>query len=308
MPSKTQQLKDLADLLDRGLLTREEFEAEKKRILGGPPSTHSLPAVPDPAGATIEDRAAPTTVGSYTIKDELAVDALGAWYLGRHTIESVAERQGGDVWLRVIHPELASDEDYVARVKEESDPGLKLTHPNLADVQSSTIEPGLVVVAIRPLGGKRLSELLAETEGPLPGAMDIASGIIDAVGYAHSRGVVHGGLSPDSVFVTDEGAVVVDSGVARPPGAVLADRPGAGADAVAYVAPELHTGIEADDRADVWSIGLLLQTPCQRTAEERGFRAVGFGVTWSFVRILHMFGHRVCKLSGYCALVEHRCR
>ena len=258
MPSKTQQLKDLADLLDRGLLTREEFEEEKKRILGGPPSTHSLPAIPDPAAAAAEDRETPKTVGSYTIANELAVDALGAWYQGRHTIESVAERQGGDVWLRVIHPELASDEDFVARVKEESDPGLKLTHPNLADVQSSTIEAGLVVVAIRPLGGKRLSELLAETSGPLPGAMDVASGIIDAVGYAHSRGVVHGGLSPDTVFVTDTGAVVVDAGVARPSGSVLADRPGAGASDVAYIAPELHAGTDTDDRADVWSIGLLL--------------------------------------------------
>jgi serine/threonine-protein kinase len=258
VPSKTQQLKDLADLLDRGLLTREEFETEKKRILGGPPSTHSLPAVPDPASAAVGDRVMPTTVGSYHVEEELSVDALGAWYLGRHTIESVAERQGGDIWLRVLHPDLSTDEDYIERVREEADPGLKLTHTNLADVQSSTIEIGLVIVAIRPLPGRRLSELLADTPGQLPNAMDVAGGIMEAVGYAHSRGVVHGGLSPDTVFVSDAGTVVVDAGIARPPGKVLAARPGAGAAAVAYVAPELHTGTDADDRADVWSIGLLL--------------------------------------------------
>ncbi len=263
MPSKTQQLKDLADLLDRGLLTRDEFEVEKKRILGGPPSTHSMPAVPDLAETTErqpDERDHPEAIGSYNVSAELWVDALGAWYVARHQIDSVAERQGGDVWLRVVHPDLASDDDYVARAKDESDPGLKVKHAGLAEVVSSTIESGLIAIAVKPVAGQRLAELLEESDGPIAQdrALGIVSAVFEAVGYAHSRGVVHGGLSPETIIATDDGAVVLDCGLARPTAARLLAGAGAGPEDVAYVAPELAESTDADDRADVWSMGLLL--------------------------------------------------
>lgn len=256
MPSKTQQLKDLADLLDRGLLTREEFDREKERILGGPPSTHSLPAVPDPKDlAPVQ----PDRIGSYKILGTDHVDGLGAVYLARHVIDSVAKRQGGDVLLRVVHPTFASDEDYVLRAKHESNPGLKLSGPGIASVQSVTLQEGLVAVASKPVAGKRLSEVLADGPLSMDDALRIASQVAEAAAQAHKRGIVHGWIQPDGIIVTDEGGVVVlDLGLAKPTGVELLSRPGADAGTIAWVPPELHDDLEADDRADVWSIGLLL--------------------------------------------------
>ena len=256
MPSKTQQLKDLAELLDRGLLTREEFDREKERILGGPPSTHSLPVVPDPADLEPEQ---PDRVGSYRILGTDHLDGLGAVYLARHVIESVAKRQGGDVLLRVVHPAFASDEDYVLRAKHESNPGLKLSGPGIASVQSATLQEGLVAIACKPVDGQRLPQLLASGPLDVDLALTIARGVADAIGQAHKRGIVHGWLQPDGIVITDDGGVVVlDLGLAKPTGVELLARPGADAAVIAWVPPELHDSVEADDRADVWSIGLLL--------------------------------------------------
>jgi serine/threonine protein kinase len=103
------RLRSLADLFDKGLLTRAEFEEQKRRIhseppaSGTPPAAGVTPAVSGPGSAV----APPEAIGAYRVFAVVGAGGMGAVFRGRHRSEAMALRQGGDVAIKVMHPEFA---------------------------------------------------------------------------------------------------------------------------------------------------------------------------------------------------------
>ena len=107
--------------------------------------------------------------------------------------------------------------------------------------------------------GETLTSLLEG--GPLspPEALAVLDQLLDAVGYAHERGVIHRGIKSDNVFITREGTVkLADFGIARVDGsASTATVAGTVLGTPGYMSPEQATGAPVDVRSDLFSVGVL---------------------------------------------------
>jgi serine/threonine-protein kinase len=175
--------------------------------------------------------------------------------------EAVDEVLGRRVAVKVLLPELADDEDFVARFRREARAAASLNHPNIVAVYDSGEEDGQYFIVMEFVDGPTLSELIRD-DAPLPEARaaEIGMEIAAALAAAHQQGIVHRDIKPGNVLLGPTGAVkVVDFGIAR---AVSSQtdltRPGSIVGSVSYLSPEQAMGGEIGPASDLYSLGAVL--------------------------------------------------
>lgn len=171
------------------------------------------------------------------------------------------ERLDRHVALKIMRPELARDDNFVERFRQEARSAARLSHPNIVAVTDQGQDENYVFIAMELIEGTTLRELIRTTAPLSTGrALEIAEGILVAIAVAHSRGIVHRDIKPENVLLRDDGTVkVVDFGLAR---AVTTRTYSADPSVIfgtaAYLSPEQVESGRADERSDVYSTGLLL--------------------------------------------------
>jgi serine/threonine-protein kinase len=213
--------------------------------------------------------------GQFRIERLIGMGAMARVYL--------AQQLGLDrpVALKILHPELASDEAATARLRREATIGGRLRHPNLAEVLmmgnvetasslaargQSSAAAGEPFIVLEYLEGMSLSSALLASGGALGvlRAVHIALQICDALGEAHALGIVHRDLKPDNVMLVRRGAdsdfvKVLDFGMARAGrDPDFATRDGAVLGTARYIAPEGAQGGRVGPEGDVYAIATLL--------------------------------------------------
>src|SRR4029079_9394445 len=88
--------------------------------------------------------------------------------------------------------------------------------------------------------------------------IEVGCEIAEGLAKAHSQGVVHRDIKPGNLIVTDDGVKILDFGLAKFADALQLTQPGSTLGTVAYMAPEQARGAEADERSDVWALGVVL--------------------------------------------------
>jgi serine/threonine-protein kinase len=158
-------------------------------------------------------------------------------------------------------PELAGDDDFVARFRREARAAASLNHPNIVAVYDSGEHEGQYFIVMEFVDGPTLSEMIAD-DAPLPEARaaEIGMEIAAALGAAHQQGIVHRDVKPGNVLLGSGGTVkVVDFGIAR---AMASNtdltRPGTIVGSVAYIAPEQAMGEAVGPATDLYSLGAVL--------------------------------------------------
>jgi len=205
-----------------------------------------------------------TQLGPYEILGLLGVGGMGEVYRAQDA------RLKREVALKVLSPEFAQDAERLSRFAREAQILASLNHPGIAAVHG--LEGAALVLEL--VEGPTLSE----RSGPMPWdeALPILQQLIDAIEYAHERGVIHRDLKPDNIKITPEGrAKVLDFGLAKAlagdPGTVpqnpansptLTMHMGTVAGVImgtaAYMAPEQARGKQVDKRADIWAFGVVV--------------------------------------------------
>jgi serine/threonine protein kinase len=148
----------------------------------------------------------------------------------------------------------------IERFYREARAAGNLSHPNIVTIFKVGEDSGRHVIAMEALEGDTLRSHL-QVGGPLTiqRASDICGQILSALAYAHQRGVVHRDIKPDNIQILPDGvAKLTDFGIARLGGEAGITQAGQVFGTPSYMSPEQITGKPVDQRADIFSMGVVL--------------------------------------------------
>ena len=192
--------------------------------------------------------------GRYAVTARIAHGGMATVYRATDT------RLDREVALKVMHVELARDDDFVRRFIGEAKSVARLSHQNVVAVYDQGADGPFLYLAMEYIHGRTLRQLLRERGWFSPAAaLDIMTGVLDGLAAAHASGIVHRDVKPENVLLTADGRVkVADFGLARAQAAAGQTRAGLLIGTVAYVPPEQVTGEATGPRGDVYSAGVML--------------------------------------------------
>ncbi len=204
-------------------------------------------------------------IGNYRIVSELGKGGMGMVYRAEHT------QLGKPAALKMLLPQLSSDQTIVQRFFNEARAASAIDHPGIVEVfDFGTAPNGAAYIVMALLKGESLEHPLQRGPlSPLDGASIVAQ-VCGALAAAHAQGIVHRDLKPDNIFLTPNdlmpGGVQVkllDFGIAK----LADDKTGGGfktqtgmmMGTPAYMSPEQCMGkSDLDHRTDLYAIGCIL--------------------------------------------------
>lgn len=166
------------------------------------------------------------------------------------------------VAIKTLDSELGEDEAVRTRFRREAVAAAAVAHPNIVATYDTGEDDGIAYIVMELVEGATLRHAI-DLHGALPAARaaDIGAQVADALAAAHGRGLVHRDIKPSNVLVQLDGRVkVTDFGIAKVTDAPHEDLTRAGnvMGTARYLAPEQLEGGEVDERADVYSLGLVM--------------------------------------------------
>jgi serine/threonine-protein kinase len=222
-------------------------------------------------------------INNYEIKGVLGAGGMGTVYMAEHPF------LGRRAAIKVLHRDLASDRQAVARFMNEAKAAHAIHHPNIIDViDVGTLGDGTVYLTMELLEGESLAARLARDRMlPVGEALELAIVAATAMAAAHAKGIVHRDLKPDNLFLASDPLApgrarlkILDFGIAKlrleMAGGLVKTGTGALMGTPLYMSPELCQGVSADidHRTDIYSLGIILY---EMLAGTRPFVADGWG-------------------------------
>jgi serine/threonine protein kinase len=254
LPNIVSELRELAALLDRGLITLDEFKETKAGLMAGrdkTSGTHSF-------GSKIQSG---SVLGNYKVMGVIGTGGMGVVYRARNVDQAQAAAQGGDVALKVLHSQYSENPRYRTRFEREASLGLRLNHPGIVGAYELLEEDGVLGLVLELVEGRELADVIGKEVGPIPymRALELFQHVLSAVDYAHEHKVIHRDIKPENIMVTADGSIkVLDFGIAKELGSGKT-KTGTGMGTIHYMAPEQYTDAsKVDARADIYALGITL--------------------------------------------------
>ncbi len=227
-----------------------------------------------PSSDTVSMRPLPTPVGGSLDGQAPSQDVLPNASMGHfRLLERIGRGGMGDVYkaydeslerfvaIKVLPPELARDEEFVLRFRAEAVAAAKIGHPNIVPVYFFGQEGGLHFFAMQYIEGESLDQRLRRL-GRLSAAeaLNLTQQCLGALQAAHKHRLVHRDVKPGNILLeaATGRALLVDFGLVRAAGSTRLTVTGTVMGTVDYIAPEQARGELVDDRADIYSLGVVL--------------------------------------------------
>jgi eukaryotic-like serine/threonine-protein kinase len=198
----------------------------------------------------------PAQLGRYPLLRIIGKGSMGDIY------ESIDPSTGRRVALKTIRRDLLDDgdvEEFSALFRLEAQAGGRLTHPGIVSIYEYGEQDSFAYMAMEYVEGRSLREYLDQKlVFSIAQVVDIVSQLLNALQYAHDRGVWHRDIKPANILMTERGRVkVTDFGIAyaessvnTPVGTILGT--------AGFIAPEMYLGEDHDGRVDVFAAGAVL--------------------------------------------------
>ncbi len=202
------------------------------------------------------DRLSAALGDRYAVERELGAGGMATVYLARDL------KHDRPVAVKVLHPELASavgPDRFLLEVRIAA----RFNHPHIVPLLDSGEADGFLYYVMPFVAGETLRDRLArEKQLAVDDAVQISREVADALGYAHTQGVIHRDIKPENILLQSGHAVVADFGIARAITVAAGERHTATGLAVgtpAYMSPEQATASEdLDGRSDLYALGCVL--------------------------------------------------
>lgn len=168
------------------------------------------------------------------------------------------------VAVKLIHPHLSSDGEFVKRFRQEAAAVAQFRHPNIVQVYDFNNDGDTYYIIFEYVPGESLQDRLKRLVDngrsfPMDDVIKIASGIGSALDYAHRQGVVHRDVKPANVMLNIHGdAILMDFGIVKMVGGTQHTATGAVVGTARYMSPEQIRGQVLDGRSDIYSLGTML--------------------------------------------------
>ena len=203
--------------------------------------------------------------GRYEIGDLIGRGGMGEVHIGYDT------RLGRTVAIKILRADLARDPSFQTRFRREAQSAAGLNHPSIVAVHDTGEDQitgpngelqAVPFIVMEYVEGHTVRDILkGDVAAPIDEAVEIVSGVLTALDYAHHAGLVHRDIKPANIMLTPTGAVkVMDFGIAR----ALADagntmtQTQAVVGTAQYLSPEQARGESVDARSDLYSAGCVL--------------------------------------------------
>ena len=201
--------------------------------------------------------------GRYQLLRQVATGGMASIHEGFDT------RHDRKVAVKIMHPHLAQDEQFVERFIREAKAAAALSHPNIVAVQDQGWNQSgtpAVFIVMEMVEGHTLREYLHEQ-----GRLTYRDGIrfllpvLSALAAAHKQGIVHRDIKPENILVSKEGRIkIADFGLAKGPllGTTMTAESSVILGSVSYLSPEQVQRGVADSRSDVYAVGITAFELC----------------------------------------------
>ncbi len=203
-------------------------------------------AVTSVVGQVLNDR--------YEVLERIGEGGMATAYRGRDRV------LGRIVAIKIMRPELAADDAFVARFRREARAAAGVAHEHIASVYDTGSDGNLHYIVMEYVEGESLKERLRrEGSLPLDEALRIASETAEALAAAHAAGVVHRDIKPQNILLGHDGrAKVTDFGIARAASSPGQTDTSAIIGSVHYISPEQARGEAVGPQGDIYSLGATL--------------------------------------------------
>lgn len=194
-----------------------------------------------------------SNIGEYRVTDFLSAGGMGEVYRAVHN------KIGQVVAIKVLLQE-SRDAASNQRFAWEAQVQARLNHPNIAAFHGLTEHQGCPCIVMEYVDGQTLSDQI-RFSGPLAihEALTVFQSVVEAVAYIHAQGIIHRDLKSNNVKITSDGRVkLLDFGIASSALAPKMTMAGLVVGALESLSPEQLQGQRADERSDIWALGVLL--------------------------------------------------
>ena len=216
-----------------------------------PGSASDLTAAGAPIG--IPELGSATTIGDYELLGELGAGGIGKVYKARHHISQRLEA------LKVLQQDQVGTPDMVERFVREIRVLASLNHPNIAALHTAFRHEDRLVMVMEYVEGEVLSSQCAAGKVSIPQGVEYIRQVLQALVYAHERGVIHRDIKPSNILIIGQPAPtakLLDFGLAvsgRDPSFTAS---GTIMGSLYYMSPEQVRGERVDARSDLYSLGV----------------------------------------------------
>lgn len=242
---------------------------------------------PDPKGTVI--------AGRFRVEGPLGQGGMA------HVVRATDLATKQPIALKLLKPEIAKDEQAVARLRREGEVLSKLDHPAIVGIETfGKLDDGRIFIAMELLKGETLGERIRR-EGKLSpeDLSPVVTGAAAGLAAAHRNDVIHRDLKPDNVFLVGEPIQVklLDFGISKVFGLAKLTRTGQILGTPRYMAPEqLAADDDVDQRIDVYAMGVILYEALAGTPP--------FGGTNASELVVAIIRGRPAPLRTYCPNID----
>lgn len=199
------------------------------------------------------DYAVGQRLGDYEILGVLGAGGMGKVYKVRNTISDRVEA------MKILLPDLAHQKDLADRFLREIKVLASLNHPNIAGLRTALTLDNQLVMIMEFVDGVTLASRLHQGAIPPMQAVKYVDQVLDALAYAHKQSIIHRDIKPANMMLMADGTVkLMDFGIARSASDRSLTMTGTTLGSLNYMPPEQVKGEAADNRSDLYSLGVSL--------------------------------------------------